>query len=366
VSGGGGGGERTEKATPKRLKEARKKGQIGKSPEIGAWFSLLAATFILPGLFSGLMDKAAGGIVKVTGIIKNPDTGTAMKVAGDTVLDAMKSILPLALTIALVAVCAAAAQGGIRFSAKLLAPQFKRLNPLSGLKRMFGTHALWELTKALLKTAALAVVVWMSVQRLVPTLYGSGSLSLQALVDIAVSTVLNVLRYAAVAGMVMAMADFLVVWKRNQKTLKMTKEEVKEEHKSQEGDPHRKGHIRSRQIAMARSRMMRDVPSADVILVNPTHVAVALKYDPARGAPRVVAKGADHVAARIRKLAEQNRIPMVRDVPLARTLYGSCEVGQEIPADLYKAVATVLAFIITLKKRGSATGLHTTRTLQPA
>jgi flagellar biosynthetic protein FlhB len=164
----------------------------------------------------------------------------------------------------------------------------------------------------------------------------------------------------------MAFADFAVVRRRNSKSLKMTKEEVKEEHKSAEGDPHTKSQRRSRALAMARNRMLRDVPSADVVLVNPTHVAVALKYDPAKGAPRVVAKGADNIAAKIREVAEKNRVPMVRDVTLARTLYGSVEIGQEIPPDLYKAVATVLAFIMTLKKRGSVAGTHEIRPLTPS
>lgn len=149
----------------------------------------------------------------------------------------------------------------------------------------------------------------------------------------------------------------------NNKQLKMTKQEVKDEYKSSEGDPHQKGAIRSRQMAMRRNRMMADVPNADVIVVNPTHVAVALKYDPAKGAPRVVAKGGDHVAARIRALAEEHRIPLVSDIPLARTLFKTCDIGQEIPPDLYKAVATVLAFIMTLRKRGSTAGTHTVRTL---
>jgi flagellar biosynthetic protein FlhB len=146
----------------------------------------------------------------------------------------------------------------------------------------------------------------------------------------------------------------------------MTKQEIKDEYKSAEGDPHVRGMRRARALAMARNRMMADVPTADVVVVNPTHVAVALRYDPARGAPRVVAKGADQVAARIRALAEQHRVPMVRDIPLARTLHKSCEIGQEIPPDLYKAVATVLAFIMTLKKRGSAAGTHVVRTLAMA
>jgi flagellar biosynthesis protein FlhB len=217
--------------------------------------------------------------------------------------------------------------------------------------------------KALLKTSALTLVVVLSVRRLVPTVMGSGSLPVSSLLSICVSTALSVLRYAAVAGLVMAAADYAVVRKRNNKQLKMTKQEVKEELKSSEGDPRLRGAVRSRQLAMRRNRMMADVPHADVVVVNPTHVAVALRYDPSRGAPRVVAKGADHVAARIRALAEENRVPMVSDVPLARTLYQACDLGQEIPADLYKAVATVLAFIMTLKKRGSAAGVHRVHTL---
>jgi flagellar biosynthetic protein FlhB len=146
----------------------------------------------------------------------------------------------------------------------------------------------------------------------------------------------------------------------------MTKQEVKDEFKNSEGDPQIRGQRRARQMAMSRNRMMAEVMTADVVVVNPTHVAVALRYEPARGAPRVVAKGADHLAARIRALAEEHRIPMVQDVPLARTLHKTCELGQEIPPELYQAVATVMAFIMTLSKRGSAAGVHTVRTLVPA
>ncbi len=145
----------------------------------------------------------------------------------------------------------------------------------------------------------------------------------------------------------------------------MTKQEVKDEFKNAEGDPHIKGQRRARALAMARNRMLADIRHADVVVVNPTHVAVALRYEPKRGAPRVVAKGGDHLAAKIRELADKHRVPMVRDVALARTLYQSVEIGQEIPPELYKAVATVLAFIMTLRKRGSVMGTHTVRTLAP-
>jgi flagellar biosynthesis protein FlhB len=363
---GGGGGEKSEKATPKKRKKARRDGQIGNSPEVGAWLGMLAATFVIPRVFRSVMETGTTAIVQVGATIRDPDPDRAMKAAGAAVHGAFMAVLPMALLIGLIGVASVVGQGGFNLAPKLLMPKFSRLNPLSGIKRMFGPHGVWSLVKSLLKTAALALVVFVSVRNLVPTLMGSGSLPLASLIDVCVSTTLSVLRYAAVAGVLMAMADYAVVRKRNNKQLKMTKHEVKEEYKSSEGDPRLRSAVRSRQMAMRRNRMMADVPMADVVLVNPTHVAVALRYDPARGAPRVVAKGADHVAARIRKVAEQNRVPMVSDITLARTLYQACDIGQEIPADLYKAVAMVLAFIMTLKKRGSAAGLHRVRTLAGA
>lgn len=363
MSANGGGGEKTEKATPKRRKDARRKGQIGNTPEVGAWLGLLAASFVVPHVVRSLMSTATLCVVQIGVVIRNPDAGVASSAARQAFTSAFKDALPLALVVALIAVLAVAGQGGLYFSPSLLKPKFSRLNPLSGFKRMFGRHGLWTLTKSLLKTAALAAVVYLSIRRLIPTVMGSGSLSVAQLLDIAAGTVLGVLRYAAVAGLVMAFADFAVVRRRNDKQLKMSKQELKEEFKSSEGDPHVRGQRRARALAMSRNRMMADIPTADVVVVNPTHVAVALRYDPARGAPRVVAKGADHLAARIRRVAEEHRVPMVSDVPLARTLYSSCELGQEIPADLYRAVATVLAFIMALKKRGSVAGTHTVRTL---
>jgi flagellar biosynthetic protein FlhB len=160
------------------------------------------------------------------------------------------------------------------------------------------------------------------------------------------------------AGIVMAAADYFVVRRRTNKQLRMTKDEVKQENKNTEGDPHVKGQIRARQMAMARNRQMADVPTADVVMVNPTHVAVALRYDPEKGAPRVIAKGKGAIAAKIRELAAEHRIPMVQDVPLARALERSVEVGQEIPGEFYGAVAKVLAFVMSLKARGSAAGMH--------
>jgi flagellar biosynthetic protein FlhB len=229
---------------------------------------------------------------------------------------------------------------------------------LPGLKKMLGTQSLWEGSKALIKTTVLGAVLYFSVKDLVPVLMTAGQLPLGALLSIVQDAVMTLIRYASAAGIVMAAADYFVVKKRSMKQIKMSKEDIKQEHKQSEGDPHVKGQIRQRQMAMARNRQMADVPKADVVLVNPTHVAVALRYDPAKGAPRVLAKGQGAIATKIRDLATEHRIPMVQDVPLARALHGSCEIGQEIPAEFYGAVAKVLAFVMSLKAKGSAAGVH--------
>src|SRR5579875_1679997 len=365
MSGNAPGGEKTEKATPKRVKKARRDGQIGNTPELGTWLGMLAASFVLPHVVKSIFTFGSQALVQAGAVIRSPDIGMAVKGAQQTAGAAIKAIIPLAVMIGLISLASVAAQGGLWFSPKLLAPKFKRLNPLSGLKRMFGPHGWWTLCKSMLKSLALGLVVYLSIRKLIPTIMGSGSLQLDTIVHLCSSAALNMLRFASAAGLAMAVADFAVTKRRNNKSLKMSKQEIKDEFKNAEGDPHIRGQRRSRALAMARNRMMADVPSADVVLVNPTHVAVALKYDPARGAPRVVAKGADHVAARIRAIADEARVPMVSDIPLARTLYKSCEVGQEIPPDLYRAVATVLAFVITLKRRGSAAGTHTMRNAVP-
>jgi flagellar biosynthetic protein FlhB len=166
------------------------------------------------------------------------------------------------------------------------------------------------------------------------------------------------MRDVAAAGVIAAAADYGFQRRKMGKQTRMTKKEVRDEHKMTEGDPLVKSAIRSRQLAAARNRMMADVPRADVVLVNPVHVAVALRYEASKGTPRVVAKGAGAVAARIRSVADEHRVPMVEDVPLARALHASCEVGQEIPAELYHAVAQVLAFVLSRKAKGAAAGRH--------
>jgi flagellar biosynthesis protein FlhB len=351
-------GEKTEKPTAKKLREGRRKGQIARSPDVGAWAGILAASWLLPLIARQLMTVATDLLTQLRGIIIDPDLAAALALVKLGARGTVLTVAPLAGSLLLIGIAASAAQGGLHPATKLLVPKLSRLNPLAGFKRVFGTHALWEAVKATLKTAVIGLVLYAAVRRLVPLLMASGALPLAAVLGAVRDAALALFRAAALAGLVLAAADYMVLRHKTGKQLRMSKQDVKDENKMSEGDPSLRGAIRSRQIAMSRNRMMADLTKADVVVVNPAHVAVALRYDPTRGAPRVVAKGAGAIAARIRDIATEHRIPLVQDVPLARALHKSCDLGQEIPADLYTAVARVLAFVLTLRARGSAAGLH--------
>jgi flagellar biosynthesis protein FlhB len=351
-------GEKTEQPTPQKLKKAKREGQIGRSQDVGAWFGMLAASIMLPKTLTAAVQHAKELMEQVPQVIADPEPAAALVMLRSAATSIGWAVLPLAATLMVVGVASAGAQGGIRVATKLFVPKFSRLNPLPGIKRMFGPQALWELTKALVKTSVLAAVLYTTTKDKIPTLMTAGQLPLGSLLAVVKDAVLGLVRAASVAGIVMAAADYFVVRRRTNKQLRMTKEEVKQEYKNSEGDPHVKGQIRQRQMAMARNRQMADVPTADVVLVNPTHVAVALKYEPTKGAPRVIAKGQGEIATKIRELALEHRVPMVQDVALARAMHASCEIGVEISAEFYGAVAKVLAFVMSLKARGSAAGLH--------
>src|SRR4051795_6840709 len=223
---------------------------------------------------------------------------------------------------------------------------------------MFGTQGIWESVKALIKTAALATVVIVTSDRAQGLVSSAGALPLSAVAATVTDSAILMFRVVAVTGLVIAGADYVVVRTKTMKQLKMSKYEIQQENKQSEGDPHMKAHRRGVQMSMSRNRMMAEVAEADVLLVNPVHVAVALKYEAVRGAPRVVAKGAGEVAAKLRERAAEARVPLVQDIPLARALHASCEIGQEVPPQLFTAVARVLAFVIHLSARGVQGGFH--------
>jgi len=356
-------GEKSEKPTPRKLREARREGRIARSPDLGAWAGILVASLLLPLAARRLISASTDLLIRVRAVIADPDPAAARALLRHAGLAIVLAAAPLAGTLMLVGMVAAIVQGGLHPATKMLKPKASRLNPLAGFKRTFGTQALWEAAKVVLKTVVIGLVMYLSVRRLIPLLLGGGTLPLAVVLGAVRSAAMTLFQTAAYAGLVLAAADYAFIRRKLNKQLKMTKQEVKDEHRQSEGDPNLRSAIRSRQLAMSRSRMMANLPQADVVVVNPAHVAVALRYEPGRGAPTVVAKGAGTIAARIREVATEHRIPLIEDVPLARALFTACEVGQEIPGELYAAVARVLAFVLTLRARGSAAGLHRPRAL---
>jgi flagellar biosynthetic protein FlhB len=354
----GPGGEKTEKPTPQRLKKARKEGQIPRTPELGAWLVVAAASVLLPMTVQKAFTSTQELFVQGGAVFTRPTTGAVTTLLGKALSVFLSTALPMAVGLMAVGVVASAAQGGITVSGKGIKPSFKKLNPLQGVKRMFGAQGAWEAAKAVVKTAALGAVVWVTASKAKQLVAASGSMPLSSVAAGFTSTAVNMLRVVAVTGLAIALADYVVVRMRTMKKLKMSRYEIQQEHKQSEGDPHMKAHRRSAALAMSRNRMMQEVAEADVLLVNPTHVAVALKYDPAKGAPRVVAKGADEIARKLRERAEEARVPMVQDIPLARALHASCDLGQEVPPQLFTAVARVLAFVMHLGARGVRGGFH--------
>jgi flagellar biosynthetic protein FlhB len=354
----GPGGEKTEKPTPQRLKKARKEGQIPRTQELGTWLGVAAASVMLPMLVSTAFDEVQELFVQIGAVASNPEPAALSVLMGQALTAFLTTVLPTAVVMMVVGTAASAAQGGVTFATKAIKPTLKKLNPFPGMKRMFGTQGLWEATKALIKTAALGAVVIITSDRAQALVSSAGALPLSAVAATFTDSAILMFRVVAVTGLIIAVADYVIVRMKMMKQLKMSQYEIKQEYKQSEGDPHMKAHRRGVQMSMSRNRMMSEAADADVLLVNPTHVAVALKYEAAKGAPRVVAKGAGEVAARLRAIAEENRVPMVQDIPLARALHASCELGQEVPAQLFTAVARVLAFVMHLGARGVKGGFH--------
>ncbi|MCF6378222.1 EscU/YscU/HrcU family type III secretion system export apparatus switch protein [Nocardioides KLBMP 9356] len=348
--------EKTEKPTARRRRESRKEGRVPRTQEIGGWATLLLVGMLLPSLLGRELAAIAELMHQCFTLRGHVEVSDATTLLGRGARHVMVTLVALGTGVMLVGVGSAVAQGGFFLATKSVKPSLKKLNPLQGLKRIFGPQALWEGAKMLLKSAVVGFMVYGAVTSLMPLI--GGLVPVAAVLQAVRDQVLSLVRSVAVAGLVMAFVDYAMVRRRMGKQTRMSKHEVKQEAKQTEGDPMLKGAIRSRQLAASRNRMMADVPSADVVLVNPTHVAVALRYDAERGAPRVVARGAGLVAQRIREQAAEHDVPLVRDIPLARALHRSTVVGQEIPPELYAAVAQVLAFVISRRSGGARGGEH--------
>lgn len=352
-------GEKTEKATPRHLKKVREDGGLQKSQDLTGWISLAAGAALLPTLMDAAGRNGREQIATLRDLVNQPSVGEIVGFLGRSLQGVVWTLLPFMLAIMLVAILVNIIQGkGVFPSAKHLKPKLQNLNLVKGVKKIAGVQALWNGLKALLKTIAVGFVLYLIISGVMEIMGAAGHMSGQDIVNYGTDKMWLLIWASIIAGIIVSILDALFIFKKNQKQTKMSKQEVKEEYKQEEGDPQIKSQRRSRAMQMSRNRMMSDASDADVVVVNPTHYAVALKYEPGQGAPRVVAKGVDHLASRIREVALDNRVPMVEDVALARTLYTTADVGVEIPEELYTAVAQVLAFCLLLKRRGARGGVH--------
>ncbi|ARC55718.1 Flagellar biosynthetic protein FlhB [Frondihabitans sp. 762G35] len=351
-------GEKTEQATDKRMREVHSKGQLAKSTDVSAWVGVGVAVIMMPATIGRASEAGLHQMLTIQDVIAAPTPQKATEALSSGVASMGGIVLPMLIAVAVAVLATAIVQGGVHL--KKMAGKFEQFNLLEGVKHTFGMMALWNGVKTLLKTGVVAIVLWVAIQKLMPVLLGA-NLPLESLVAAAKGGVSSLVVAAVGAGLVLAFFDVIVVMRRNRKKTRMSKKEVKDESKQSDGDPLIRQQRRARAMAMSRNRMMTKIADADVVMVNPTHVAVALKYEPGRSAPRVVAKGSGEVARGIRERAEAEGVPMVRDIPLARALHAACELGDEIPVDLYSPVARVLTFVMALKARGSAAaaGVHT-------
>lgn len=345
--------EKTEEATPKKKEEARKKGQIPKSIEVSAVFVIFSAFFALKMAGASMYEEMANFMVHsfshLSGAEFTLQSVYSLVIAFTIVF--MKINLPVLIAVVVASLAVNYLQVGFLFSPEVLMPDFSKINPISGFQRLFSLRALVDLFKSLYKVVLVGYFVYrfgVSETMQIPKLVGSELIDSLKLTG---SLVIDLAFQIIAVLLVLAVLDYAYQWWQNNEDLKMSKEEVKEEYKQTEGHPEIKRKIKERQRALAMQRMMQEVPKADVVVTNPTHFAVALRYDQEMSAPTVVAKGQDYVAGRIRELAKKHNIVVVENPPLARTLFASVEIGEVIPVELYQAVAEVLAYVYRLKKR---------------
>ncbi|MHA4867433.1 flagellar biosynthesis protein FlhB [Duganella sp. PWIR1] len=344
--------EKTEPASAKRLEQAREEGDVPRSREVATFTVLMAAGAGLwmtgDGLVGQLHSALVSGLTLDQEQIFNADV--LFRRIGMDVVRVLIACLPLGVAVMLVALASPLLVGGWLFSSKAFMPKFSKLNPVSGISNMFSKNALVELVKAILKTVVVGFVTWMVVMKYKDAVIG---LSVEPL-KLGIGHTLNMLASSflfivGALGLIAAIDGPYQMWHYADK-LKMTRQELIQESKESDGNPQIKAKIRQLQREMAKRRMMADVPTADVVVTNPTHYAVALKYnDGMRGAPKVVAKGTDEVAAKIREIAKENKVAILEAPALARALHKHTEIGDEIPEQLYAAVAEVLAYVFQLR-----------------
>lgn len=351
------GGERSEEPTEKKLREAREKGQVARSRELTTFVMLLGSSIGLL-LFGNMIVESMMSVMRNSFTTPRDQLFDPVHMTlafREAVSTSLLMLSPFLVLMAISAVVGSIAVSGWNFSIQALSPKFSKLNPLSGMKRIFGPQGLMELTKALAKFFVISGAGIFVLYNTTGQVMGLGSEPVTQAIAHAGSLLVWTFLAVSTSTLLIAAIDVPFQMWNHKRQLKMTKQEVKQENKDVHGSPELKGHIRRTQMEMSMKRMMEAVPNADVIITNPTHFSIAVKYDPDNmRAPVVVAKGADYVAFEIRRIAKDNNVPILSAPPLARAIYHTTEIDDEIPEGLYLAVARVLAYIFHLRRTASS------------
>lgn len=354
----GPGGERTEPATEKKLTDARKEGQVAKSKEVGNALSLLAMFLVIKlwaghmgiqfmEVFSTVYKEMPDTIINWGGYVPQNDM---LLVFRQMFIQILYLIAPIFVIAFIVAILGDVIQVKWMVTGKPLQPKFSKLNPLSGFKRIISVNSIMELIKSILIILIIVYISYTYLKDKWPYIYLLYDMSLLQAVQLVGELVTDLGIRISFFYIIIALSDYIYQKVKFSRDMRMTKQEIKDEYKQQEGDPQIKGKIRQRMQEASRRRMMQNLPKADVVITNPTHYAVAIQYDPdIAAAPIVLAKGENYMAQRIKEVAKENHIEIVENKPLARMLYANVEVGSVIPPELYQAVAEVLAFVYHLK-----------------
>lgn len=345
--------EKTEKATPKRRQETRQKGQVAKSADVPSSFIFLFAFLFL--LFAG--GVIAGKLVELfrlpfeQWLLADVTMESVVDIYGHVLGQGAFVLLPIMMVAIVAGLTGNFVQIGVLFTTEPLKMKLERLNPFQGAKRIFSKRALVEFLKSLLKFTVVAIVVILILQYNIEDLFKLSRVPMEATAGVIGRLLIQMGLFVALTLVLLSIPDYLYQRYDHEKNIRMSKQDIKDELKKTEGSPEIKDKVKQKQRQMAMHRMMQAVPQADVIITNPTHYAVALKYDAEEmNAPEIVAKGTDLLAKRIREIAEEHEIPLMENPPLARALYEQTNVGDSVPQELYQAVAEVLAYVYRMRR----------------
>ncbi len=346
-------GERTEKATDKRREEARNKGTVARSQEVtGALILLVGMTVLVASSahFARVLGSNTTYLLSQAHVLAPSNQFGVRELLSANLENIVSALAPLLLAVLIAAVGSNVMQVGFHASAEALAFKADKLNPVSGMQKFFRKQAFFDLLKNLFKIAVIALLAWAVISASMGKLAAVSLFSIPDIVGEGKHEFVKLISVLILFTSIVAIADWF--WQKHQyeENLKMTKQDLKQEFKDIEGDPQIKARVRGLQFEMARKRMMAEVPTADVVITNPTHLAIALKYMPGQPAPIVVAKGQDELAQKIKKIARKARVPVMENKPLARALYKEVQVGKMIPESFFQAVAEILAYVYRLKK----------------